>query len=87
MLPMLLVLPLASLGGVFECGWNRLLMLAALSVGASAAGLWFFAPTPVVLVFLAAGAVVLVATCAHAAIHLGLNVTGPVRNSVYYPGA
>lgn len=57
----------ASLAGLYECGWGRLLPLAMLAVGGTAAGLYFFAPTPVVMVFLAAGLLMLIAACVHSA--------------------
>ncbi|MBO7482853.1 MAG: hypothetical protein J6U17_03070 [Kiritimatiellae bacterium] len=58
----------ASLSGLYECGWGSLLPLAMLAVGGSAAGLYFFAPAPVVLAFLAAGILTLAVTCAYSAL-------------------
>lgn len=64
---------LASMAGIFDMGWNRHLFLAAFSAGLCAAGLYFFAPTPVILAYLAAGAVVLVATAGYLAVRNGPN--------------
>ena len=50
---------LVALAGGFECGWNKYFLLFSFAIGANAAGLWFFAPTPVIGCYLAAGIAVM----------------------------
>ena len=44
---------IVAFAGSFECKWNKLLLLFALGIGLDAAGLFFFAPFHVVLLFAA----------------------------------
>lgn len=62
---------IAVLPGVFECRWNRLLILFALSIGGTATGLYFFAPAIVSLAFLAAGLLLLVVAIGYSGFFLG----------------
>ena len=61
----------ASLAGVFECRWTRQVLLLVFAVGGNLAGLFFFAPTAVALVWLAAALVALAVAAAYAAVKLG----------------
>ena len=64
----------AALVGAFECRWNKYMILFALAIGGNAAGLYFFSPSYVSAVFLAAALVLLLASCVYAAIVLGVAV-------------
>lgn len=61
----------AVLPGVFECRWNKLLILFALSIGGTATGLYFFSPVVVTMAFLAAGLLLLIAALAYSGFFLG----------------
>lgn len=63
---------IAALVGTFECRWNRQMLLLLFAIGGNAAGLFFFAPTFVVLVFLTAALVSLLASLAYAAVKMGV---------------
>ena len=63
----------ASLIGVFECHWTRQTLLLIFAVGGNLVGLFFFAPTPVALVHLAAAVVALAVALAYAAVRLGVS--------------
>ena len=63
-----------ALVGAFECRWNKYLILFAFAIGGTSAGLYFFSPTYVVVVFLAAALLQLVASCGCEAFKLGGSV-------------
>ncbi len=62
---------IVALVGGFECRWNKYLALFAFAIGGTSAGLYFFAPSYVVVVFLAAALVQLVSSCGCEAFKLG----------------
>lgn len=57
-----LLASVVSAAGLFECKWNRLLLLFSFAIGSCALGLFYFA-TPMVLVFYLALAMVTVLLC------------------------
>ena len=58
----------AALAGVFEKGWNGMLIFYSFSIGACATGLYFFAPSYVVLLYLAGFLVMFVASVIYAGV-------------------
>jgi len=56
---------IVALAGLFECKWNKALLLFVFAVGASASGLFYFAPLPVALAFAVAALVLIVASVVH----------------------
>ena len=57
-----------ALAGGFEKGWNSLLLLYSFSIGACATGLYFFAPSYVILLYLVAFIVMFLFTVSYAGI-------------------
>lgn len=53
------LLAIVAFAGGMECRWNRYFLLFAFAIGANGAGLYFFAPAPVVCGYLTAGAVLI----------------------------
>lgn len=66
-----LIAGLVALVGCFEFHWNRAMPLLVFAVSGNVAGLYFFAPTCVILVFLAATVVMLLISFAYAFLRLG----------------
>ncbi len=64
---------IAALVGVFECRWMRQVLLLVFAVGGNLVGLFFFAPTVVVFIYLGAAVVALGMALAYAAIKLGVS--------------
>ena len=62
---------IVALAGGLECGWNRYFLLFAFAIGANAAGLYFFAPTPVILLYAGAGVLALLVSCVYVTLTLG----------------
>lgn len=61
---------LAGLAGAFERKWNRYTLLFSFAIGGCAAGLYFFAPPFTIVVFAAAGLLLL----AYSAVYVGFEV-------------
>ncbi len=59
----------------FDCGRNKWTLPIAFATCASLAGLYFFAPTPVILLYLIAAIVLLALACLTAGLQLGATVT------------
>ncbi|MGN0855033.1 MAG: hypothetical protein ACI4R9_05895 [Kiritimatiellia bacterium] len=70
-----LIAGIAALIGAFEFRWNRAMLLFVFAIGGNLAGLYFFAPTCVVLVFLAAAVVILLIALVYAFLELGIPPT------------
>ena len=64
---------IVALAGLFECKWNKFLLLFAFAVGASASGLFYFAPVPVTLAFAVAALVLIVGS----SVYLGMSLRSP----------
>ena len=62
---------LVALVGAFEQKWHRQFALFAFALGGTATGLYFFAPSPVVALFLACAVLVLLVGVAYAGFALG----------------
>lgn len=63
---------IVALVGTFECRWNRQMPLLVFAVSGNLAGLYFFAPTTVVLAFSVAAIVLLVASLAYVTVKHGV---------------
>ncbi len=57
---------IAALVGAFECRWAKWLLFIAFAVTGTLTGLYFFAPTPVILLYLIAGFLMLAVACGYA---------------------
>ncbi len=68
---------LVALIGAFDCRWSKWLLGASFSACGSLIGLYFFAPTPVILLYLGAGVLILVISCGYA--HLRINRSVPFK--------
>ena len=68
-----LLASVAALPGIFEMRWNKLLVLFSLSIGGTATGLYFFAPAPVVALYAAAAALIMVCSTGYAGFVLSGN--------------
>lgn len=64
---------IVALCGLFESKWNKFLLLFSLAVGASASGLFYFAPVPVVLAFAVAALVLIIGS----SVYLGVFFRAP----------
>ncbi len=47
-----LLAAIASATGLFECGWNRILLLFSFAIGATATGLFYFSTPPTLVLFI-----------------------------------
>lgn len=58
---------LVALAGMFECKWNRALILFSFASGSTFAGLWFFAPPAVIALYCCSGALLLLISIVYVA--------------------
>lgn len=65
---------IAVLPGIFECRWNKLMILLALSVGGSAVGLYFFSTFPVIALFAVGALLMLLVSVGYSGFFLGGSV-------------
>ena len=61
-----------ALVGALEIEWNRLLPILAFSMGATAVGLFFFAPSALIALYLAAGLFLFLASAIYSGITIGV---------------
>ncbi len=57
-----------ALVGAFECRWNKWILPVAFSACGTLAGLYFFAPAPVVLLYFVSGFLMLAVSCGYAGV-------------------
>lgn len=65
---------IAGLAGAYESKWGKYIFFYSFAVGATAAGLYFFSPAPVVMLFGAAGLLLLVSSLAYLGFAKGRNL-------------
>ncbi len=68
---------IVALVGAAENHWNKWMLPIAFAACGAGAGLYFFAPTPVILAYLAGGVLLLAVSCVYAA--FALNGTAPLK--------
>ena len=78
-----LIAGMAAAAGVFECRWTRQMLLLVLSVGGNAAGLFFFAPAPVLLVYAAASLLALGVSLVYTLVHHGVTPMAKLLTALF----
>ena len=63
-----LLAAIVAAAGALEMGWHGVTALSIIAIGGTATGLWYFAPAPVVLIYLVAVLVVLVVSAGYLAL-------------------